>query len=151
MCSGLESAIRSLTIALGVLKDNVTPANQVCCVFTFSTFEPCLYDSNLTFLQSLVMHSREKCLFLHCEREVWGLAAEVLWLREKVVSLQTKEREARQHADEAEDKLKAMVAKAGEDVTELGQLRLALDLARRALKNERKSKEEAEGLAAALA
>ena len=38
-----------------------------------------------------------------------------------------------------------------EDATELGRLCLALDLARRALKNERKSKEEAEGLAAALA
>jgi len=96
------------------------------------------------------MRSREKSLFLRREREVWGLAAEVLWLREKVVSLQTKEREARQHADEAEDKLKATVAKVGEDATELGRLRLALDLARRALENEWKSKEEAEGLAAAL-
>ena len=44
-----------------------------------------------------------------------------------------------------------MVAKAGEDAVELGRLRLALDLARRALENERKSKEEAEGLATALA
>ena len=82
------------------------------------------------------MRSREKSLFLRREREVWGLAAEVLWLREKVVSLQTKEREARQHADEAEDKLKAMVAKAGEDATELGRLHPALDLAWRALENE---------------
>ena len=67
------------------------------------------------------------------------------------MSLQTKEREARQHADEAEDKLKATVAKAGEDVIELGRLRSTLDLARCALENEQKSKEEAEGLAAAMA
>ena len=67
------------------------------------------------------------------------------------MSLQTKEREAHQHTNEAEGKLKAMVAKAGEDVTELGQLRLALDLARHMLENEHKAKEEAEGLAAALA
>ena len=68
-----------------------------------------------------------------------------------MASLQTKEREARQHANEAEDKLKAAVVKAGEDAAELGRLRPALDLARRALENEWKSKEEAEGLAAALA
>jgi len=37
-----------------------------------------------------------------------------------VASLQTKEQEGRQQADEAEDKLKAVVAKAGEDVVELG-------------------------------
>ena len=66
------------------------------------------------------MRSREKSLFVHCEREVWWLAAEVPRLQEEVVSLQTKEREARQHADEAKDKLKAVVAKAGEDATELG-------------------------------
>ena len=41
-------------------------------------------------------------------------------LQEEVVSLQTKEREARQHADEAEDKLKAAVAKGEEDAMELG-------------------------------
>ena len=44
-----------------------------------------------------------------------------------------------------------MVAKAGEDAAELGRLRPVLDLARRALESEQKSKEEAEGLAAALA
>ena len=75
--SGLESVVRSLTDVLGVLKDDITPVGQVCRVFTFSTFEPCLYDSNLTFLQPLTMHSREKSLFLHHEREVWGLAAKV--------------------------------------------------------------------------
>ena len=75
------------------------------------------------------MHSREKSLFLRRERDVWGLATEVPRLQEEVASLQTKEREARQHTDEAEDKLKAMVAKAGEDATELGRLRLALNLA----------------------
>ena len=42
------------------------------------------------------------------------------WLQEGVASLQTKEWEARQHADEAEDKLKATVAKAEEDATKLG-------------------------------
>ena len=67
-----------------------------------------------------------------------------------MASLQTKEREARQHTDEARDKLKAVLAKAKEDATELGRLRPALDLARRALENEQKSKKEAEGLAAAL-
>ena len=74
------------------------------------------------------------------------------------MSLQTKERDARQHTDEAEDKLKVVVAKAGEDATELGRLRPALDLAhqestdaRRVLENEQKLKEEAKGLAAALA
>ena len=66
------------------------------------------------------MRSREKSLFLCHEREVWGLAVEVPRLQEEVVSLQTKEREAHQHADEAEDKLKAVVAKAGEDAVELG-------------------------------
>jgi len=49
MRSGLESVVRSLTDALGVLKDDITLASQVCHVFAFSTFEPCLYDSNLTF------------------------------------------------------------------------------------------------------
>ena len=44
-----------------------------------------------------------------------------------------------------------MVAKAGEDVVELGLLHLALDLAQHMLESEQKSKEEAEGLAAALA
>ena len=75
-----------------------------------------------------------------------------------MASLQTKEQEAHLHADEAKDKLKAMVAKAGEDAAELGRLCPALDLARqesvdarRPLKNEQKLKEEAEGLAAALA
>ena len=68
--SGLESVVRSLTDVLGVLKDDVTPAGQVCRVFTFSTFEPCLYDSNLTFLKSLAMRRREKSLFLRHEREV---------------------------------------------------------------------------------
>jgi len=66
------------------------------------------------------MRSREKSLFLRREREVWGLAAEVPRLQEEVASLQTKEREARQHVDEAEDKLKAMVTKGGEDAMELG-------------------------------
>ena len=47
-------------------------------------------------------------------------------LQEEVASLQTKELEVRQHVGEAEDKLKAVVAKAGEDVAELGRLRLAL-------------------------
>ena len=41
-------------------------------------------------------------------------------MQEEVASLQTKEREARQHTNEAEDKLKAMVAKAKEDAAELG-------------------------------
>ena len=85
--SGLESAVHSLTIVLGVLKDDVAPAGQVCRVFTFSTFEPYLYNSNLIFLQSLVMRSREKSLFLHREREVWGLGAEVPWMQEEVASL----------------------------------------------------------------
>ena len=66
------------------------------------------------------MRSQEKSLFLHREREVWGLAAEVPQLQEEVVSLQTKEQEARQHADEAKEKLKVVVAKAKEDATELG-------------------------------
>ena len=77
MRSGLESAVRSLTDALGVLKDDIAPVGQVCCVFTFSTFEPYLYNSNLIFSQSLAMRSWEKSLFLRHEREVWGLAAEV--------------------------------------------------------------------------
>ena len=47
--SRLDSVVRSLTDALGVLKDDITLANLVCCVFTFSTFKPCLYDSNLIF------------------------------------------------------------------------------------------------------
>ena len=47
--SGLESVVRSLTDALGVLKDDIAPADQVCRVFTFSTFKPCLYNSNLIF------------------------------------------------------------------------------------------------------
>ena len=55
--SGLESVVRSLNDALGVLKDDVTLAGQVCRVFMFSTFEPCLYNSNLIFLQSLAMRS----------------------------------------------------------------------------------------------
>ena len=104
------------------------------------------------------MRSQEKSIFLCREREVWGLAAKVPRLWEEVASLQTKEWEARQHADEAEDRLKAAVAKADEDAMELGRLRSALDLAhqesadaRRVLKNEQKLKEEAEGLAAALA
>ena len=97
------------------------------------------------------MRSWEKSLFLHREREVWGLAAKVPRLWEEVASLQTKEWEARQHADEAEDRLKAAVAKADEDAMELGRLRSALDLAQRALKSEQKSKEEAEGLATGLA
>ena len=46
---GLESVVRSLTDALGVLKDDITSADQVCRVFTFSTSEPCLYSSNLIF------------------------------------------------------------------------------------------------------
>ena len=96
------------------------------------------------------MRSREKSLFLRSEREVCGLAAEVSWLREEVASLQTKEREAHQHADETEDKLKAMIAKVGEDAVELGRLCPSLDLARRALENEQKSKKEVEGLATAL-
>ena len=70
MCSGLESVVRSLTDALGVLKDDVTPAGQVCRVFMFSTFKPYLNNSNLIFSQSLLMRSREKSLFLHHEREV---------------------------------------------------------------------------------
>ena len=85
--SGLESVVRSLTDALGVLKDDIALSSQVCPVFTFSTFETCFYNSNLSFLQSLVMRSREKSLFLHHEREVWGLAAEVPRLQEEVVSL----------------------------------------------------------------
>ena len=44
-----------------------------------------------------------------------------------------------------------MVTKAGEDATELGRLRPVLDLAQCTLENEQKSKEEAEGLATALA
>ena len=52
-----------------------------------------------------------------------------------MASLQTKEWEDRQHTNEAKDKLKAAVAKAEEDVMELGRLRLALDLARRMLEN----------------
>ena len=48
--SRLEFVVRSLTDALGVLKDDIAPAGQVCHVFTFSTFEPCLYNSNLIFL-----------------------------------------------------------------------------------------------------
>ena len=74
-----------------------------------------------------------------------------------MANLQTKEQEAHQHADEAEDKLKAVVTKVEEDAMELGLLRLALDLARqesadarRALENEQKLKEEAEGLAATV-
>ena len=117
---GLESIVRSLTDALGVLKDDIAPAGQVCCVFTFSTFKPYLYDSNLIFLQSLAMRSQEKSLFLHREREVWELAIEVPWQQEEVASFQTKEQEAHQHTDEAEDKLKVAVAKAGEDAVELG-------------------------------
>ena len=46
---GLEFILYSLTDALGVLKDDITPGGQLCRVFVFSTFEPCLYDSNLTF------------------------------------------------------------------------------------------------------
>ena len=49
VCSELQSAVRSLTDVLGVLKDDITPGGQLCRVFVFSTFEPCLYDSNLTF------------------------------------------------------------------------------------------------------
>ena len=56
------------------------------------------------------MRSQEKSLFLCRKREVWGLAAEVPRLQEEVASLQTKEQKARQHADEAEDKLKVMAA-----------------------------------------
>ena len=33
--SGLESAVHSLTVALGVLKDDIALASQVCCVFSF--------------------------------------------------------------------------------------------------------------------
>ena len=40
MCSVLESVVRSLTDALGALKDGITPTSQVCRVFLFSTFEP---------------------------------------------------------------------------------------------------------------
>ena len=47
--SGLESVVRSLTDALGVLKDDIAPAGQVCRVFMLSTFEPCLYNSNQIF------------------------------------------------------------------------------------------------------
>ena len=47
--SGLESVVRSLTDSLGVLKDDIAPAGQVCRVFMSSTFEPCLYSSNLIF------------------------------------------------------------------------------------------------------
>ena len=97
------------------------------------------------------MRSREKSLFLRREREVWGLAAELPRLQEEVASLQTKEREAHQHADEAKDKLKVVVAKAEEDAMELERLLPALDLARRTLENELKSNKEAKGLAAALA
>ena len=68
--SGLESIVRSLTDALGVLKDDVAPTSHVCRVFTFSTFEPCLYNSNLIFSQSLAMRSQEKSLFLHHKRQV---------------------------------------------------------------------------------
>ena len=85
--SGLESTVHSLTNALGALKDGVAPASQVCRVFMFFTFEPCLHNSNLIFSQSLAMRSREKSLFLHHEWEVWGLAAEVPWLQEEVASL----------------------------------------------------------------
>ena len=74
-----------------------------------------------------------------------------------MASLQTKEWGARQHTDEAKDKLKAVVTKAGEDAAELGRLRPALDLARQEsadarcmLENEQKLKEEAEGLAATV-
>ena len=49
MRSGLESIVCSLTYALGVLKDDITPVGQVCRVFTFSIFKPYLNDSNLTF------------------------------------------------------------------------------------------------------
>ena len=48
-CLGLEFTVSSLTDALGALMDDVTPASQVCHVFMFSTFEPCLYNSNLIF------------------------------------------------------------------------------------------------------
>ena len=48
--SGLESVVRSLTDALVVLKDDIAPTGQVCHVFTFSTFEPCLYNSNMIVL-----------------------------------------------------------------------------------------------------
>ena len=68
--SGLESVVRSLTDVLGALKDGIVPASQVCRVFMFSTFKPYLNNSNLIFSQSLLMHSREKSLFLHHEREV---------------------------------------------------------------------------------
>ena len=49
MRSGLESVVRSLNDVLWVLKDDVAPAGQVCHVFTSSTFEPYLYNSNLIF------------------------------------------------------------------------------------------------------
>ena len=87
MRSGLVSIVCSLTDVLGVLKYDTTSANQGYCVCMFSTFEPCLYDSNLTFSQSLAMHNREKSLFLRRKREVWGLAVEVPWLQEEVASL----------------------------------------------------------------
>ena len=67
------------------------------------------------------------------------------------MSLQTKEREAHQHTNEAEYKLKAVVAKAREDAAELGRLHLALDSARLVLENGQKSREEAKGLDTALA
>ena len=38
--SGLESIVRILTDALGVMKDDITPAGQVCRVFTFSILSP---------------------------------------------------------------------------------------------------------------
>ena len=57
-------------------------------------------------------------------------------LQEEVASLQTKEQKARQHADEAEDKLKAVVTKVREDATEFVRLCPALNLARCALENE---------------
>ena len=47
--SGLESIVRSLTDALGVLKDDVAPTGQVCHVSMFSTSEPCFYNSYLIF------------------------------------------------------------------------------------------------------
>ena len=49
MRSGLVSIVCSLTDVLGVLKYDTTPADQGYCVCMFSTFKPCLYDSNLTF------------------------------------------------------------------------------------------------------
>ena len=66
------------------------------------------------------------------------------------MSLQTNEQEACQHANEAKDKLKVVVAKAREDAMELGWLHPTLGLAWRALENEQKSKEEVKGLATAL-